>query len=178
MDGRVSGTNTTEKPQSGSLLGTPANRSRPAHLRLHVLWPVLVLRVSCRCSSGGVPPVTLQCACNSPEGNFGLFGIKKVWAAGALCCTGAGQSAVPSTFSSPPCQSVPMRCQCAVVCLAHLAPGVRFVHAVGQSEEPSIRGLASQPPEKSGHFPNTLEPPESGRSPELTQSIHSLPIIR
>ena len=50
---------------------------------------------------------------------------------------------------------------------------VRFVHAAGQSEEPSVRGLASQPPEKSGHFPNTLGTPRIREVPKIKNNLHT-----
>ena len=89
-------------------------------------WPVLVLSVS---SSVGVPPVTLQCACTSPEGTDGLDGslnsgplpMKGVEDRRTVLHLGVGSFLLPG-------QSVPMRCQCAVVCLTHLAPGWSAAH--------------------------------------------------
>lgn len=114
MDGRVSGTNTTENPKVGPQRQLSQRVPRICASRS---WPLLVLGVP---SSVGVPPVTLQCACNSPQKGTGTTSKRD-----ALCCNwsqsavGVGSLLLPwpeCANAMPVCRRVPG------------APGSRLVH--------------------------------------------------
>lgn len=105
MDGRVSGTNTTENPKVGPQRQLSQRKPRICASRS---WPLLVLGVP---SSVGVPPVTLQCACNSPQKGTGTASKRD-----ALCCNwsqsavGVGSLLLPwpeCANAMPVCRRVP-----------------------------------------------------------------------